>query len=479
MSGAYVRATQDALAGFLNLIVRLALPLSILFGVALVALAVAYSRDKDSAQEGMPLLKKGVTRLLGFALVGLTFLVCWSALKQTRGVAVEALRWRDASEAVANPTMDAPAVYQSGPVAAAIKERTYTKVTNLPPSIGEQLKTEGIQALRPYLPDSSSTDVLGQTDKLEQKGNLYTLTRQVKQFEENPVPFQKSNVKSTFKRVGGRAYEMRFQGQYSFKNPGTETSNIRFVFPLPQSGTIDGLEVRVGNDRISQPGQSGNLEWSGSLAPGESREATVVYSVVGAKTWSYDIGSQRRRVEQFSLQVEPNGAVKFLRGSLRPTQNGANPVWNLTNVVTNQQVALSFPTDAVVRETFVQTLSMLPAGLALFLFGTWLVAWRSRELKEPVLMALAIALFAFGLGGSTILAEYMAPLFGVVLSLAAGCGAVALVLGPRSLTATVPAALFVAAFMSPEHTGIIVAAVFLVAIAVHLLVGRKQVGAPA
>jgi len=474
MSGAYVRATQDALAGFLNLLVRLALPLSILFGLTLIAVVIGYMRDRDSAQESLPFLKKGLTRAFGFVLVGLTFLVCWSALKQTRAVAVDALRWRDASESVANPTTDAPAVAQSGPVVAQIKERTFTKTINLPPNIGELLKTEGVQALRPYLPDSGSPDALGQADKLEQKGNLYTLARQVRQLEEYPVPFQDSDVKAVFKRIGGRAYEMRFQGTYAFKNPQAEPAHIRFWFPLPESGTVDQLEVKVGADRILQPSQNGSLEWSGDMKPGEARTAVVTYRVVGSKTWAYDIGSQRRRVEKFALHVEPNGPMKFLRGSLQPSQGGSNPAWSLSNVVTTQRVAVSFPTDAVARETFVQTLSMLPAALALFLFGTWLVAWRTREVKEPVLMALAVALFAFGLGGSTILAAYLGPLVGVFVSLGAGCLAVLFVLGPRSLLASIPAAGFAAAFMSPEHTGIIVAAILLVAMVPLLLVGRER-----
>jgi hypothetical protein len=173
-------------------------------------------------------------------------------------------------------------------------------------------------------------------------------------------------------------------------------------------------------------------------------------------------------VDQFALNDQPDGPVKFMRGSLQPTASGANPSWALSNVVTNQQVSLSFPTDAVARETFVQTLSMLPAALAIFLFGTWLVAWKTKEMKEPVVTALAIVLFAFGLGGSTVLAEYIGSLAGVLVSLGGGCAAVAFVLGPRSLLASLPAALFAAAFLSPEHTGLIVLLVFLATLGVYL-----------
>ena len=42
MSGAYVSAIQHALGGFLNLLVRLALPLAILVGLAMLALTIGY-----------------------------------------------------------------------------------------------------------------------------------------------------------------------------------------------------------------------------------------------------------------------------------------------------------------------------------------------------------------------------------------------------------------------------------------------------
>ncbi|MBC8066421.1 MAG: hypothetical protein H7Y17_16435 [Chlorobia bacterium] len=473
MSGAYVRAIQDALAGFLNLIVRLALPLSILLGLALIAIVIGYFQNRESTNQSLPLLRKGVSKLTGMALVGITFLVCWAALKQTRPVAVEAMRWRDAAEAVVNPTSDAPAVYQSGPIAAAIRERTFVKNINLPPEIGKRLETEGVQALAPYLPESSATNVLDQTDKLEKRGNLYFLTRQVKRMEENPVPFQKSEITADFKQIGDRAYDVGFEGSYTFKNPSEEAANIRFSFPLPQSGTISGLTIQVDSDKISQPGESGNYEWSGTLAPGASKTAKVTYRVVGAKLWKYDVGSQRRVVEQFSLNVRPNGPVKFMRGSLQPTTGGANPTWNLANVVTNQRVAVSFPSDTVARETFVQTLAMLPAGLAVFLFGSWLVIGTSKERKEPIQIALALALFAFGLGGSVVLASYLGPLLGVIVSLVAGCLSVPFVLGPRSLMASIPSAAFAAAFLSAEHTGIIVATVLVAFIIANALAMRN------
>ncbi len=451
-----MRAIQDSLAGFLSLFIRLALPLAILLGLALIALTVGNFLRKDSAEDAMPLLKCGLQRMAGFALVGLTFTVCWAALSQTRGITVEALRWKDAAEAVSNPTEDAPPVFQSGPIAAEIKEGTFTKTIALPTNIAQQMESQGVQAISQYIPETMATNVLDQSEKLEKKGNGYFYTRTIKRLEENPVPFQKTKVEAQFKGIGGRAYDLQFKGSYAFRNPAQAPAKIRFSFPLPQTGTVQNLKVLVGTTEISQPAPRGNYEWSGELLPGESREAIVSYSLVGARNWNYDVGSQRRPVEDFSLSVSSTGPLKHMRGSLQPSQGGNNPNWILKNVVTNQQVSISFPSDAVGRETFIQTMAMLPAALAAFIVGIWLVVWRLKLKVEPGQLAVAIGIFAFGLGGAVILANYLGTYLGVVTSLVIGLLGVSAVMGARSLLASVPAALFAAAFLSPEHTGLII-----------------------
>lgn len=82
-------------------------------------------------------------------------------------------------------------------------------------------------------------------------------------------------------------------------------------------------------------------------------------------------------------------------------------------------------------------------------------------------MALGLALFAGGLGGTSILASYLGPFAGVAASLSIGCVAASVVLGWRSLLASIPAAAFVLAFMSAENTGAIVAVVIALAVVAH------------
>jgi hypothetical protein len=475
MSGAYVRAIQDSLGGFLNLLVRLALPLAILFGLAILALAIGYYLRRDSAEESMPLLKKAMSRLAGIALVGLTFVVCWAALSQTRLITVEALQWKDEAEEVANPTEDAPAISQFGPVAAIIREQTFTRTITLPLDIGKRIEEVGVQVLSQYLPDSSSQNVLDQQDKLEQKGNGYFLTRQVKRLEEVPVGFQKSEVDAKFAPLGRRAYQLNFHGAYTFRNPTPEPAKVRFSFPLPQEGTISSVKAAVGSEAVVQS-EDGNYVWEGTVGSGESRTADVAYEVVGSKVWRYDVGSRRRPVDDFQLQVQSPETVKFVRGSLQPSQAGKNPVWKLSNVVTNQGIAISFPSDQVGRETFVQTMAMLPAALAIFALGLLLVGWRFQSPIEPVKHAVAVLLFALGLGSAAVLSNYLGSIPGVIVALVAGVAAVTALLGSRSLLASLPAAVFAGAFLSPQHTGLIVLLAALATGIAYVVASTKRVG---
>jgi len=472
MSGAYVRAIQDALGGFLSLLVKLALPLSILFGLAIVAASLAYLLRKDDTRDSMLAVQRACAKLAGLCLMGLVFVVCWAALTQARAVVVDAFEWQDAAEEVANPTEDAPPVTQYGPSVAILKESIFTRTIALPFDIGKRIESEGVQLLSQYLPESGSTNVLDQSEKLEKKGNGFFLTRQVKRMDESPIPFQQSNVSAKFESLGNRAYSVAFKASYSFKNPEAEPRTVRFTFAPPEAGTVGDMRLSV-DGKMLELDDHGNYSWSGTMQPFVSKTAEVGYKVVGSKTWSYDVGSRRRRVEEFHLAVQSPLPLKFVRGSIQPTSSNQNPEWKLADVVTNQRVALSFPSDRVGRETFLQTIAMLPAAMALFSVGLLVAGWRCGGRMEPVRNAMAIVIFAFGLAGSSVLANYIGNVPGVLVSFVLGIVGSFAVAGGRSLMASIPAAMFAAAFLSPEHTGLIVVFLVLATLAGYALAFPK------
>ena len=106
------------------------------------------------------------------------------------------------------------------------------------------------------------------------------------------------------------------------------------------------------------------------MQPGEQWEAVVRYHVIGARTRRYGLGSRRGKVQTVRLWATTGGPLTFLRGSLQPSAVGRDSLrWDLTNVVTTQQIALAFPPDIERREAYLQALSALPTSLILFLIG--------------------------------------------------------------------------------------------------------------
>src|SRR6185369_5580340 len=178
----------------------------------------------------------------------------------------------------------------------------------------------------------------------------------------------------------------------------TEPITVRFLFPMPAQNTVRDLSVKVEGQPIAEPNNTGVYEWKNIVGPGERRPAVVHYRVVGARTWSYDLGSQRRRVQQFRLDADTEGTVRFLRGSLKPTGGSHGKLrWDLTNVVTAQQVAIALPAEMESQEAYLQALSALQVSFVLYLIGMVAVGiWRKAKLT-PGKLGVAMAVFGFGL----------------------------------------------------------------------------------
>jgi hypothetical protein len=334
--------------------------------------------------------------------VGLLLAAGWAILSTISPLAQQAIQWRESVEATTNPVPDAPAVTQLGPVVAALKEHTYTRTLTLPPEFLQRIGGEGVGVLAPYLSDPSADDVLRLVDTFRRSGRDAVFTRQVTRLDEDPIPFTTSQVRVSFRRLSGRAYDADFEGKYVFQNGTSAPIVARFQFTLPNDNTIRNLNVSVGDQVVLEPNKEGIYEWKSQLAPGERREAVIHYRVIGAKSWHYDLGSQRRRVQQFQLDTRIAGPVRFLRGSLQPTARGRDGTlrWELSNVVTAQQIALAFPPNSEGTESYLQALNALPASLVLFLIGVLAVDVKFRQHLHPGALAVACVLFTLGLGAS-------------------------------------------------------------------------------
>ncbi len=453
----YTQSVVHAYEGVLTLFIRLAMPLAVLFGLAAVAVGLMLALQQDGVG-----LKEANWRKYGAAGFGtlgilLVLVAGWTCLHTALALAQQDIQWREAAEATANPIPDAPAVTQFEPTVAVLAEHTYQRTLTLPPDFMQRIGTDGLGALSPYLTDPTANNVLRLVDTFRRSGKDVVFTRQMTRLDEEPAPFTTSQIRVTFRRLAGRAYDADFEGRYLFQNPHPQPVTVRFLFPLPNENTIRSLNVTVGGQAVTEPNPSGEYEWKRLMQPGEQWEAVVRYHVIGAKIWRYGLGSRRGKVQVFHLSAATGGPVTFLRGSLQPSTVGRDSLqWDLANVVTTQQIAIAFPPDIERREAYLQALSALPTSLILFLVGTLAVAWRFRAKLTPGGVMAALVLFTLGLWAAPVLANYVGAQAGVLLAPLAGAFGASRVLGRRSLLAALPSALLPATFLSPTHSGLLV-----------------------
>lgn len=476
----YVEAVNRALGGVLDHLTRLALPLAICLGLITLAGALMFVFARDNLWLQRLDGRRYATRFFGSLIVSLLLVAGWAALRTTLPIVRQDIQWRDSAEATTNPVPDAPPLTQFGPVVGTLTERTYTRNLTLPPDFLQRIGAEGVGVLSPYLTDPSADNVLRLVDTFRRSGRDVVFSREVTRLDEEPLPFSTSQVRVKFRRLTGRAYDAEFEGRYVFQNAGSEARTLRFLFPLPDSNTIRDLHVSVGGQTVAEPNESNGYEWKGEMAAGEQREAVVRYRALGAQTWRYDLGSRRRRVQQFMLDASVGGPTRFLRGSLQPTTNANGALhWELANVVTAQQVAIVFPPDIARRESYLQALSALPVSLLVFLIGGLVISLRYRQTLNPFSLGAGLLLFTLGLGAAPVLANYLGFAAGIIVGPLIGALLTVRVLGGWAFMSAFPAALLPATFLSPQHSGLLALLLALLMLLFLLPSARsRQPGAP-
>lgn len=300
----YLNAVMRSLNSVLTLVEKLALPLAVVAGLMALSLALLAARRKEAFPRRWQALAKS---LAGYGVVALLTVVVWSALKTTQPLARMDMKWREAAEATTNSIPDAPPVTQTGPALAALQERTYTRTLTLPPSFLQRIGAEGVGTLAPYLEDPTTANILRLKDTFRRSGRDVVFTRQATRLEEAPFPFADARVTVQFQRLAGRAYDAVFEGRYLIRNATDQPITAQFLFNLPNEATVRDLNVSVGDENVADSDDQGAYRWQNKLAAGETREAVVKYRVVGARSWNYDLGSSRRRVQKFHLNASLDG----------------------------------------------------------------------------------------------------------------------------------------------------------------------------
>lgn len=460
----YVEAMQMALWtlwGWATSSVGIAL-LTFSGGVALVGAAMVLKRDE--AWGRIELWQSGARWSLGWVGVLIVTTLGWFGLGAVYHVSQIDERWREGAVAVTDPLPSGAPISQVGPALAALGERTYMRTLRLPPKFLDQLGEDGLGVLAPYITDPTADNVLRLRDKFRRSGREVVFTREATVSAEEPLSFSDAAVRVAFVPQGGRVYDSAFEARYSWSNPDAQARTIRFTFPLPAVGTLRDLRVMVDGQAVAQAENSQSYEWQDLMKSGQKHTATVTYRAVGARAWNYNLGSQRRRVQQFGLVTTGLRDPRFARGGLLPTVRRSDAIdWNLDNVVTAQQIALVWPEDFSVR-LYLQAVSALPLALLLFVPLVLALGLYGRRVPHPLRLLVALGIFIVALGGATVATIYAGAFIGLVAVPLLGAIAATAILGWRFGAVIVPLALFPATFLSEQHSGLMLIGLFVIAL---------------
>lgn len=439
------------------------LPYLLLALIALGALYLALRRlDPETAASAGNVLRRNKSRLRQLALLSLSVLLLCGGLVQARKM----VRFRQLTveEAPASRRYvpELGGIVQYAPRVAVMESRTYTRTLTLPPSYVENIGSEGLQVLSPYLSDPSAENVIRLADTFKRSGRDVLFTRELTRIDEVPISADLAEVKVGFDHRGSasghRHYEAVFDGEYRFRNPRPEAAQMRFTFPLPQGGgTMQGFALTSGRTRVTEPDQHGEYAWAGTVGPNETVVVSAHYTVTGSRGFAYALGSERRRIGQFHMVAESSEQPRYAKSAIFPTSvRGGASEWRLKDVITAQSIFMLFPNLDLPAQLLDKTLSFLPLILLAFTLAAFLLA--------PDRAFAATLAFAAGLLGMAVLSTYVSPTLATLAGASVATLSAGLVL-KRSIGWAIASAagLLCLIFLSGEHGALLAWSLALVA----------------
>lgn len=440
VSNSIFQAITETIKFVVDWAARLSLPLAIVVGAGILSYVV---KGMVLGREGTD-LSKTFGRIIAYVVAGL-FIVCgWSGLKAVGSGAWDELYYKQSETVTEDPVVKAPPIEQPGPVVAAMVEKTYSRTLTLPPEFFQQVGAEGVGALSPYLVDPTAENVKSMVDSFRRSGEDVVFSRELTRADESPMPFEAAKVDVKFERLGGEAYRVRFNAEYSFKNDTGAATDCRFLFYPPQGGgTIQALKVNVDGLSVDEPDADGNYVWVGVIEPGARKQATVSYDSIGTSAWYYQVGSHRRRVRDFTLTASIDGPVEFEIGTINPTSRSNTEVeWKLNDVLTSQRLGLAFPEDVAARDAYLHGIGVLPVAMVLMLTALVAIGLRTGRGVSPRRLALATATTVIGLGSSYVLHGVLGYWGALLAGAALAAMATAAAANRKALWVLLPLALF-------------------------------------
>jgi hypothetical protein len=445
----------------------------LVLGLALVLALVLYSLHREGFEAFKNWLTQQARVSLRWLPIGLVVLLVLFGIKISQYAV--GLRYVSQNNARFSKLEDPPGhdTVQQEPSLGYTEIKNYTRSIRVPPNVLKQLDSEGREAILPYveqyLADPQSRNVRKVVDSIVKNGKSLFFVREAQILEQSSLPIESSNISTKFEfgdtGVGRSFYRASFQGQYGFSNPNKTPLDVVFYFPFPDnSGVLTDFEFEARGETAKEirPSNTG-FTWYATLKPNEKITAQIKYKNQGSDTWNYKF-TGRTIVNNFNLEVQSPKDIKFLRGSLYPTEIAKNFVWKFPKIVTSQGVVLSFP-ETSLRETLSKTYVFMQFAIILSL--AWLVAFALRhQFKlEPYQLGLGLLVIGLGLSSSSVFFGYVSP--GAALWIGAILAAIlgTLTLGTRYALPVVLSSLSPLVFLSGGNSGLWLLILALVAIA--------------
>ena len=237
------------------------------------------------------------------------------------------------------------------------------------------------------------------------------------------------DIKSNIREKGLLKYpgfNLTFNGKYTLKNLNPNTERLYFSFPLPQNaGNITDIKVKFQDkDYTDDPDFSDGIQWNGILARNESVVFEITYNAQGTETFKYAMGTGNSTIKNLDVELITDFKKSNIPDrSMVPTSiagdnNETKYVWQASNMVTGQSIALKFKIPGNYGKTVSKLFYYSPIALFLFL-GLLLLYSISKGINlHPMHYLFIITGFLiFYLLGSYMV-SYMSIIIAILISLA-------------------------------------------------------------
>lgn len=291
-------------------------------------------------------------------------------------------------------------LYQNPPYFAILEERDLeSKVVVAKPFSGESMDRMLYEVRNAV---QSKLNVYGQapTVTVEDKGTTMEVVGRSKMLAEQRLVLDASDIKVRLtplsaKGAKSNAFHVVYDASYTWSNSSEKEAMGRFSLTLPSAlGTFRKLSAEVNGQPFDDPDNSGTLRWEGSMRPGEKATARIQYETDASGVYSLVPGSGMRKTKVSTITISAPEGAKFLKGSLPPTEaHGAEKLWKLSDVVSNQPITIAIPFEREKWETTAKALMLAPIAFLTFAIGLLLLLRGSLNLV-PTLISLVIQLAA-------------------------------------------------------------------------------------